>query len=327
MNKLNELIRVISGQENIFIQMHNSPDPDAIGSAFGLQYLLNEKGIKALICYKGEIDKYNTQKMIDLLGIKVINVSEINNMNVHDYIILIDSQKGNSNVADFIGNEVAAIDHHPVFQKVDYIFEDIRPEIGACSTIVAKYFIDNNISIPQKVATALLYGIKMDTLDLTRGVSHEDLDMFCVLYKQSDIDLINKIQANTLQFEELIAYGNAIKNIKVYGNVGFANVAVDCPDSLLGTVADFIISIKEVEFAVVYSPRQSGLKFSVRNEIEDLDAGKAVYTALRDIGNGGGHKSMAGGFLPSCNLSKIGEIDSFVEDRFLEIINHKNWID
>jgi oligoribonuclease NrnB/cAMP/cGMP phosphodiesterase (DHH superfamily) len=88
-------------------------------------------------------------------------------------------------------------------------------------------------------------------------------------------------------------------------------------------VADFIISIKEVEFAVVYSPRQSGIKFSVRNEIDGVDAGKAIYFALKDIGNGGGHKSMAGGFLPSENLIRIGEIDSFVEDRFLEIVKYQ----
>jgi nanoRNase/pAp phosphatase (c-di-AMP/oligoRNAs hydrolase) len=320
MDKLMELTEAIKGQNNVFIQMHNSPDPDAIGSAFGLQYLLSQKGIQSQICYKGAIDKYNTQKMIDMLGISVVNISEITYMSEEDFIVLVDSQKGNSNLTDFIGHEVASIDHHPTFQKTDYIFQDIRPEIGACSTIIAMYFIHNGISIPVHVATALLYGIKMDTLDLTRGVSHDDLDMFCMLYKLSEIEIINKIQSNTLQFEELIAYGNAIKNIKVYDNVGFANVGIDCPDSLLGTVADFIISIKEVEFAVVYSPRQSGIKFSVRNEIENIDAGKAINVVLNGIGNGGGHKTMAGGFLPSTKLLEIGEIDSFIEDKFLEII-------
>jgi nanoRNase/pAp phosphatase (c-di-AMP/oligoRNAs hydrolase) len=216
MDKLSQLINVIKGHKKVFIQMHNSPDPDAIGSAVGLQYLLSQKGIISQICYKGEIDKYNTQKMIDLLNIAVVNISDIKRMSEKDYIILVDSQKGNSNVTDFLAHEVAAIDHHPIFQKVNYIFEDIRPQIGACSTIIAKYFVESNTNIPKNIATALLYGVKMDTLDLTRGVSYDDLDMFCMLYKMSDIDIINKIQINTLQFEELIAYGNAIKNIKVF---------------------------------------------------------------------------------------------------------------
>lgn len=320
MTKLDLLLKKLENYNKLFIQMHNSPDPDAVGSAFGLQYLLLRNGIEAEICYKGAIDKYNTQKMIELLGIKIKNISDINYMEKEDFIILVDSQKGNSNVEDFIGNEVASIDHHPIFQEYEYYFKDIRPGIGACASIIASYFLENNISIPKNVATALLYGIKMDTLDLTRGVNSLDLDMYYMLFKEADIEIINKIQTNSLQFEELIAYGNAIKNIKVYDNVGFANVNIDCPDSLLGTIADFIISIKEVEFAVVYSPREDGIKFSVRNEMDILDAGKLTNEVLCDVGNGGGHKTMAGGFLPAANLHIVGEIDSFVEDRFLEKI-------
>jgi len=320
MTKLDLLVKEVEKHSNLFIQMHNSPDPDAVASAFGLQYLLLEKGLEAEICYKGEIDKYNTQKMIELLGIRLKNITDINYMKEEDFIILVDSQKGNSNVEDFIGNEVATIDHHPTFQKTEYYFEDIRPEIGACSSIIASYFVENNIPIPKNVATALLYGIKMDTLDLTRGVHYLDLDMFYMLYKLADIEIINKIQTNSLQFEELIAYSNAIKNIKVYGNVGFANVNIDCPDSLLGTISDFIISIKEVDFAVVYSPRESGIKFSVRNELDNLDAGKIIHEVLKEVGNGGGHKTMAGGFLPAGNLNAVGQIDPFVEDSFLERI-------
>lgn len=322
MKKIDTLIELLKKAEEVFIQTHNSPDPDAIASAFGLQYLLSQRGITSDICYKGIIDKYNTQRMVELLDIKLKNINEIENMDDSDYIVLVDSQKGNSNITDFIGNEVASIDHHPKYQKIDYLYEDIRPDVGACSAIIAEYFAESGIDIPRNVATALLYGIKMDTLDLSRGVSDLDLDSFCMLYKISDIGLINKIQFNSLQFEELYAYGNAIKNIKVFDNIGFSNVSLDCPDCLLGTISDFILSIKEVDIAIVYSPKVSGIKFSIRNEIESLDAGKIINEVLSELGNGGGHKSMAGGFLPAANMSKItGQIDSFIENRFIEVIN------
>jgi len=32
-----------------------------------------------------------------------------------DYIICVDSQKNTGNITDFIGDEVACIDHHPIF--------------------------------------------------------------------------------------------------------------------------------------------------------------------------------------------------------------------
>lgn len=322
MTKLEKLVDYLKTGERIFIQMHNSPDPDSIATAYGLWYLLKEKGVESQICYKGEIEKYSTQRMAELLHIKLTNIKDIKDMKKEDYIILVDSQKGNSNVTDFIGDEIASIDHHPIFMDIEYAFADIRPNVGACSSIIAEYFYENNIEIPISIATALLYGIKTDTLNLSRGVDDLDLDMFYKLYKQADIDLLNDIMINKLQFSELIAYANAIKNIKVYGTVGIINIGLECPDSLLATINDFILSLKEVDFAIVYSHRESGIKFSIRNEVKSLDAGKIVANVLDGLGNGGGHKMMAGGFLPRENIKKIGSgIDSYLENKFIDVID------
>ncbi len=317
---LQKLVDIISqsGQRTL-IQMHNSPDPDSIASAYGLRYLLQDAGIQADICYRGEIEKYSTSRMVELLDIKLKNIREIPDMTENDYIILVDSQKGNANITDFIGNEVASIDHHPTFHKIDYLFKDIRPNVGACSSIIAEYFIENNVEIPRNIATALIYGLKTDTLDLSRGVSELDLDMFYTLYKAADIELLNLIQLNQLQFCDLMAYSNAIKNIRIFDNIGIADIGADCPDSLLGTVSDFIMSLKEVEFSVVYSSRKGGVKFSVRNETAELDAGKMIMTILDGIGSGGGHKSMAGGFVPQASAEALGpSFHSFIENKILE---------
>ncbi|MDI9500336.1 MAG: DHH family phosphoesterase [Bacillota bacterium] len=314
-----------SGGQRIFIQMHNAPDPDSIGSAFGLQYLLRNAGIHADICYRGEIEKYSTNRMVELLDIKLRNIRDIHDMTEDDYIVLVDSQKGNSNITDLIGNEIASIDHHPVFQKIDYLFEDIRPDAGACSSIIAEYFVENDVEIPKNIATALLCGIKTDTLDLSRGFSELDLDMFCMLYRVTDIELLNLIQLNKLRFRDLTAYSNAIKNIKIYGNVGIAYLGEDCPDSLLGTVSDFIMSLKEVELAIAYSRRKEGVKFSVRNETTHFDAGKIIMEILEGYGNGGGHKSMAGGFIPDASVRETwSTFHSFLENRILETLDRQS---
>lgn len=39
-------------------------------------------------------------------------------MTSDDYIITVDSQKGNANILDLVGNEVACIDHHPTFCRL-----------------------------------------------------------------------------------------------------------------------------------------------------------------------------------------------------------------
>ena len=111
----------------VYIQTHNFPDPDAIGSAFGLQKLLEHYGIDSTLCHEGQIDKLSAIKLLNLCGIEMHPYEEIRaDMKEEDMIILVDCQKNNVNNTDFIGDELAAIDHHPTFVKVEYEYSDLR---------------------------------------------------------------------------------------------------------------------------------------------------------------------------------------------------------
>ena len=71
--------------------------------------------------------------------------------------------------------------------------------------------------------------------------------------------------------------------------------------------------------SVVYSLREDGIKFSVRSELEEIDAGKVIACALKGVGNGGGHKGMAGGFIPKGAIPELGEnMDENIHMRFLK---------
>ena len=96
MTKLDELVTQIN-REHVYIQTHNFPDPDAIASAFGLQELLKLRGIHATICYKGKIDRYSTDKLREILDIRLVNIENIDSeLTEDDEVILVDAQKGNS---------------------------------------------------------------------------------------------------------------------------------------------------------------------------------------------------------------------------------------
>ena len=168
-----KFIETLRGKD-VYIQTHNFPDPDAIASAYGLSVLLDRYGISSSICYRGRIERYTTNGLVERLGIKMMNIESASSLNPNDEIILVDSQKGNTNIIDTDGDEIICIDHHPTFENsrnVIYRYADIRPELGACSTIIAEYYIENNVPFDTKVATALIYGIKSDTMGLSRGVS------------------------------------------------------------------------------------------------------------------------------------------------------------
>ncbi len=312
-----ELVEVLKGHKT-YIQTHNFPDPDAIASAFGLQHFLELHGVAAEICYDGKVEKLSTKKMFDVFGIEVFSAEEIGDMTEKDYIVMVDSQKYNANLTDFIGNEVACIDHHPTYTECSYAYKDVR-QVGSCSTIIAEYYQKTDTPIDAKAASALAYGIKMDTADFLRGVTDLDVEMFAYLFKRADVELIQDMYRNVMEFTDLKAYGAAIDNIHVYDGVGFAAIPFDCPDALIAIISDFILSLDVVAVSVVYAIRPDGIKFSVRSERKEIDAGTLVRNALKGCGNGGGHKAMAGGYIPLESMHLLGEDAKYqIEKLFME---------
>lgn len=316
---------------HIYIQTHNFPDPDAIASAYGLQYLLGQRGIRSTICYKGKVDYGSSNKMVYMIGIDIVEFEEMETMSKDAEIILVDAQKGNANIIDLPGTEILCIDHHPTFEKVDYEYADIRPEVGACASIIASYFFENGISMNKSVATALLYGIKIDTANLTRGVSKLDLDMFYRMFHMVDKKLIEALDTSVLRRMDLKAYANAINSIKFYGSMSFANTGAECPESLIAAISDFIMMIDTIDVTVVYSIKSDGIKISMRSSGR-CNAGRVANEALKGIGNGGGHENMAGGFVPyrkdlpnaSRNEAYIAQLIDGIENRFVKTIEESD---
>ena len=262
--------------------------------------------------------------MLDVFQIQMHSYDNLRpKLREDDYIICVDSQKHSGNVTDFVGDEVACIDHHPTFVEMEYQYQDIRIT-GACATLIAEYYELLGQKPEKDVATALLYGLKMDTLQFTRGVTELDIRMFGFLFSHSDQDKLSDIERNNMEFNDLKAYGAAIENIELYDNIGFSCIPFSWPDALIAILSDFILALVEVEVAIVYSYREDGVKFSVRSEDDGIHAGNLVHDALEEIGSGGGHAFMAGGLIRREQMEMLGRYpEDAIRDLFLKILDGK----
>lgn len=315
-----DLVELCRGH-NIYIQTHNFPDPDAIASAYGLQKLLLCYDIHSALCYDGRIDKLSASKMLDVFQIEMLSYESLKpDMRKDDYIICVDSQKNSGNVTDFAGDEVACIDHHPTFVPTEYRYQDIRIT-GACATLISEYYVETGHEPDCDTATALLYGLKMDTLQFTRGVTKQDIKMFEFLFQYCDQEKLADLARNNMEFDDLKAYGAAIESIELYDKIGFSCIPFSCPDALIAIIADFILTLIEVEIAVVFSYRDDGIKLSVRSEDSKIHAGNLIHEALSGVGSGGGHANMAGGLIEKENEGALGRYPKdAVRDLFLKAL-------
>lgn len=296
----------------LFIQTHDFPDPDAIASAYGLRQIIRAYGIRAELCFKGLMESSDVDYILASYKIPWREASGLADLGPDDKIILVDCQKFNSNVTDLPGDEIACIDHHPLNRKgcceANYQYIDLRPT-GSCSSIIAEYYSKLGVTMSREAATLLLYGLKIDTAYFQRGVTQLDIDAFALLERRADQEMLKRLAGRTLKVKDMLAFGAAINGMHIRDGLGIVKIPFACPDHLLGQLADFVLSLAEVDTAIVYSVREEGMKFSARSLLPHIHCGNMLKQVLGQAGgSGGGHRQMAGGFvggtLPDQRLEK-----------------------
>ncbi|MBN1696393.1 MAG: DHH family phosphoesterase [Spirochaetales bacterium] len=285
----------------MFIQTHNFPDHDSVASAFGLQYLLKQRGITSFLIYEGTVQRDSLRQLIEHLKIPIAHAGT-HHITEKDKIIIVDGCKGNKNVTDLVGDEVAVIDHHEVTSPDDVRFSDIRPHYGACSTIIYEYFTGLRIVPPVPIGTALLAGLLMDTALMSRGVSEEDLAAYSGLYPASNIGFVNSNLRNYIQTKDLEFFEKAIKNSRIQESFAFCYFDEGCNQNLLGIIGDFFLALREVDLVFLCADNEVQINFSLRSEAPCWNAALIIQEVLRGIGFGGGHADMAGGIVKDIAL-------------------------
>lgn len=319
MTRGERLIELCRGRK-AYIQTHNFPDPDALASGFGLSRFLERSGIQTVLCYDGQLDKRACRKMVELFHIEAVPLKELGEVDLTGVRICVDSQKDNGNVSPMPLKINIGIDHHPIFVPGEYDFEDIR-KAGSCAALVANYYYEAGMEPDSNTASALLYGIKIDTHQLTRGVTDLDIDMFHFLNQFCNEQDLKKISGSVLAFGDLKAYYNAIENIRIYGDISFSEIDFSCSDDLIAMISDFFLSLDEIQISVVFCRREDGIKLSVRSSLEEVHAGVLVKLALEHVGTGGGHSYMAGGTIPADQTEKLGIYpEETIRDLFLKAL-------
>ncbi|NPV00868.1 MAG: recombinase RecJ [Brevinematales bacterium] len=314
---INELIDFLRRSPKFYIQTHDFPDADAVASAFALRNLFLQRGFIPVIVYAGEIQTPTLMSMIERLQIPLVCANEIEIFE-HDYIVIVDGCKGNKNVTDLPGDEIAVIDHHLVSNPESVKFTDIRPHYGSCSTIIASYYHELDEIIPRDIATALYIGLEVDTALLTRKVSPDDVEVFGRLFELTDHQLANTILRNHIQTEDLRFYKYAIDHIQIKDRIGFCYFPQGCNQNLLGILGDFFLALREVNFMILCARNGEFVNVSIRSEVPEWNASRVIRQALEGIGNGGGHAEMAGGLIRNAESFKPDEFYAKIESILCE---------
>jgi len=298
-SKADELFRVLSDTRKLLLLTHTNPDPDSLGSAVGLAHLAITKfGVECAFALSGRIMRAENQEMVKCLEIPLAPMRDMR-VAGFDRLAVVDTQPGFGHTLLPEGRAIdIVIDHHEGPESTPDpapVFTDVRTDVGATSSLVTSYLVAAGVEIPARVATALYYGIKTDTADLSRNVSEVDEVAYAHLATLLDRQKLAAISSPALPPEYFAALRQALNNVRIYENVVLCSLGRIKAPEMVAEVADLLLRFEDKDMVFCGGEVGDTYFVSVRTEYGTVDAFGLIRDALAGEGTFGGHGSVAGG--------------------------------
>lgn len=283
-------------RQQALIYTHDNPDPDSLAAAWGLSHLFREKlDVETTIAHGGIVGRAQNRAMVENLGIKLTPTEGLNTEKF-DLIALVDSQPETGNNSLPVGHRIdVVVDHHPPrVESRRAPWCDIRPELGATSTIVFEYLRAAKVSIESPLATAFFFALRTETRDLGREATAKERHAYLALVPLVDHALLYRMTHPKVPRAHFAALDRALRSAEIYGNIVAVNLGrLGYPD-LVAEIADLLLSYDEAKLVLCAGHYDGSAYLSLRAEPTQRRAGTIMRTIVGNAGAAGGHGTMAG---------------------------------
>jgi len=278
------------------ILVHRSPDPDSIASAAALRDIAASRDVEADIIYEGEIGHQENRAFVNLLGIDLVSRDEVE-MADYDTVALVDYAKGGA-PAEAEAIDILVDHYEKEDDEVDASFEDVRSNVSATSTILTKYIQELDLNLSQEVATALLYGIRAETLDFKRDTTPADLTAAAYLYPFADHDTLEQVESPSMSPETLDVLAEAIRNREVSGSHLVSNAGFIRDRDALAQAAQHLLNLEGITTTAVFAIADDTIYLAARSKDIRMNIGKVLDDAFGEMGEAKGHSTDAAVEIP-----------------------------
>jgi nanoRNase/pAp phosphatase (c-di-AMP/oligoRNAs hydrolase) len=323
---LRRLVAVGRGRRRPLIHLQHNPDPDAIASGLGMQYLLERLfGVEAVLVQTGQVGRAENRAMLRYLEIQIVPAFKVDHRD-HDLVVVVDTHPGigTCRLPPGVTPDIV-VDHHPAEGPLTGVaLPFLDPGFGATATMVGFLLLENGFPVPQRVATALVYGIKTDTQDLSRVPGPHDERVYRHLHGLADKRTLGRIERARLPQQHFVVLERGLREAVVTDTAITTWLGDISHGDIVAEVADLLIRLEGMRWSMVAGAADGILYASLRAiEGEGIDAGAVAREISR--GQGGGHETFAALQVP-LRGAEAGDPRSAYEtlrDRFLTTVRAK----
>ena len=307
-NHARRLLKKLAGKSRIAVSTHQHPDPDALASAIGLATLLRQRLPNATvdIALKGTIGGGLNEAFNRVIKLDYVELTDLSAA-TYDAICLVDVQSSFGYSPMPAGmSPFAVIDHHRARgRRPGGPFVDIRTDVGATSSILFSYFMELEQPISPDVSAALLFGIETDLAGAAGTPGELDNIALSSLVLTADTRKLYQMRHVDLPRDFYSAQFDALKTATLFGDCVIAHVDRVVSPEQPAILADFLLRYDGANWALVSAIHEGRMILSLRTSMKDHSAGDVMRRLLNQLGEGGGHRSKAGGYIPSTDAEKF----------------------
>lgn len=199
------------------------------------------------------------------------------------------------------------IDHHPG-SSIDATVRDVRSDYGATVTIMVEYLQTLEVTLTERLATALLFALHRERLDFVRHPTRREYEAALWVYDRADLSLLAELYGSAFAPATVDAIGRAICSRHRRGSAIVASAGRTPVPDAMPQAADYLLNVEGVRTTLVYGLVDGTVRLSARTSDGDVNIGAVLEAAFGAWGAVGGHHDMGGGTID------LGVFDSTADD-------------
>lgn len=325
-----KLLKVLAGKSNVLITTHEHPDPDAFGAALALCVLLTDKlpNAKVTVSLKGKLGGGINEVFYRETTLKLSPWDDAK-LSEYDAIVLLDTQPLFAYSPLSMGiAPIAVIDHHRPGRgrKPKCSYCDIRSDVGAVTSIVFSYFMELDVPIPPDLAAAMLYAIESDLAGAAGQPNELDNVALAGLTLKADTQKLYRMRYVDLPQSYFQVYAAGLNNATFYDHAIISFLGQIDSLEKPAVMADVLLRFEQVNWSLTMGVHGSGadarLVLSLRTSDAKMAAGDLMRRLLKELGEGGGHRTKAGGVAKLSNgtPTEIERVRTIIRRRYLRAL-------
>ena len=168
----------------------------------------------------------------------------------------------------------------------------------------------------------MVYAIRSETQDFGREAAGPDHSAFDALLPRIDRRMLARIQTARLPLVYFRNLHRALEGLAGTGSLVVSNLgAVDQPD-IVPEIADLLLRMEGKTWSLCTGSQGDRVYASIRTTNPRADAGNLMRRLIGTLGKGGGHGTMAGGFVPIPRTAADGgrAIERMLAQRFAQAL-------